>query len=127
MTPEITLILIILTVSVLMLPVVMGLAQHTNTPPSRLLLPLAYGSLLDGLTTQIGTPQYPGDRRFAGQRLQTVRLFRFHADFLAFAPLNRPITALCSRRRRPRSKCRRKQSAGAVLCVPYPNCRGRIF
>jgi di/tricarboxylate transporter len=43
-------------VSALMLPVVMGLAQQTGTPPSRLLLPLAYGCLLGGLTTQIGTP-----------------------------------------------------------------------
>lgn len=37
------------------------------------------------------------------------------------------LMALCSRRRRSRSKCRRKQSAGAVLCVRYPNCRDRIF
>ncbi len=43
-------------VAALMLPVVMGLAHHTDTPPSRLLMPLAYGSLLGGLTTQIGTP-----------------------------------------------------------------------
>ena len=43
-------------VAALMLPVVMGLAHHTQTPPSRLLMPLAYGCLLGGLTTQIGTP-----------------------------------------------------------------------
>ena len=43
-------------VAALMLPVVIGLAHHTNTPPSRLLMPLAYGCLLGGLTTQIGTP-----------------------------------------------------------------------
>ncbi|MFZ0242011.1 MAG: SLC13 family permease [Desulfobacterales bacterium] len=43
-------------VAALMLPVVMGLAHHTHTPPSRLLMPLAYGCLLGGLTTQIGTP-----------------------------------------------------------------------
>lgn len=43
-------------VAALMLPVVMDIARHTNQPPSRLLLPLAYGSLLGGLTTQIGTP-----------------------------------------------------------------------
>jgi di/tricarboxylate transporter len=43
-------------VAALMLPVVMDIARQTGRPPSRLLLPLAYGSLLGGLTTQIGTP-----------------------------------------------------------------------
>jgi di/tricarboxylate transporter len=43
-------------VAALMLPVVMDIARHTDRPPSRLLMPLAYGSLLGGLTTQIGTP-----------------------------------------------------------------------
>jgi di/tricarboxylate transporter len=43
-------------VSALLLPVVMDIAHHTGSPPSRLLMPLAYGSLLGGLTTQIGTP-----------------------------------------------------------------------
>jgi di/tricarboxylate transporter len=43
-------------VAALLLPVVMDIARHTGSPPSRLLIPLAYGSLLGGLTTQIGTP-----------------------------------------------------------------------
>jgi di/tricarboxylate transporter len=43
-------------VAALMLPVVMDIARHTGSVPSRLLMPLAYGSLLGGLTTQIGTP-----------------------------------------------------------------------
>ena len=43
-------------VAALMLPVVMDISRHTGTAPSRLLMPLAYGSLLGGLTTQIGTP-----------------------------------------------------------------------
>lgn len=43
-------------VAALMLPVVMDIARQTGTPPSRLLMPLAYGCLLGGLTTQIGTP-----------------------------------------------------------------------
>lgn len=43
-------------VAVLMLPVVMDIARSTQRPPSRLLMPLAYGSLLGGLTTLIGTP-----------------------------------------------------------------------
>ncbi|MFC1838515.1 SLC13 family permease [Thermodesulfobacteriota bacterium] len=43
-------------VAALMLPVVMDITRQTNQPPSRLLMPLAYGSLLGGLTTMIGTP-----------------------------------------------------------------------
>ena len=43
-------------VAALMLPVIMDICRSTDRPPSKLLLPLAYGSLLGGLTTQIGTP-----------------------------------------------------------------------
>jgi di/tricarboxylate transporter len=43
-------------VSALMLPVIMDISRQTNYSPSRLLMPLAYGSLLGGLTTLIGTP-----------------------------------------------------------------------
>jgi di/tricarboxylate transporter len=43
-------------VAALMLPVVMDIARKTNRSPSILLMPLAYGSLLGGLTTMIGTP-----------------------------------------------------------------------
>jgi di/tricarboxylate transporter len=43
-------------VAALMLPVVVQVARRTGCPPSRLLMPLAYGTLLGGLTTMIGTP-----------------------------------------------------------------------
>jgi di/tricarboxylate transporter len=43
-------------VTALLLPVVMDITRRTGHSPSRLLLPLAYGSLLGGLTTLIGTP-----------------------------------------------------------------------
>jgi di/tricarboxylate transporter len=43
-------------VAALMLPVVMDIARSTQRSPSRLLMPLAYGCLLGGLTTLIGTP-----------------------------------------------------------------------
>ncbi|MBR9987125.1 MAG: SLC13 family permease [Desulfosarcina sp.] len=43
-------------VAALMLPVVMDIARKTDLSPSTLLMPLAYGSLLGGLTTMIGTP-----------------------------------------------------------------------
>jgi di/tricarboxylate transporter len=43
-------------VAALMLPVTMDISRQTGNAPSRLMLPLAYGSLLGGLTTKIGTP-----------------------------------------------------------------------
>lgn len=43
-------------VAALLLPVVMDVARRTGRAPSRLLMPLAYGALLGGMTTLIGTP-----------------------------------------------------------------------
>ena len=43
-------------VTSLFLPVVIDIARRTNRPPSRLLMPLAFSSLLGGLNTLIGTP-----------------------------------------------------------------------
>jgi len=43
-------------VAALMLPVVVQVARRTRIPASRLLMPLAYSTLLGGLTTLIGTP-----------------------------------------------------------------------
>lgn len=40
----------------LLMPVAIELARKAGNPPSRLLMPLAFGSLLGGLTTLIGTP-----------------------------------------------------------------------
>ena len=43
-------------VAVLMLPVVIEVARRSAIAPSRVLMPLAYGTLLGGLMTLIGTP-----------------------------------------------------------------------
>jgi len=43
-------------VAALMLPVVMDITRKTGRSPSQMLMPLAFGSLLGGLTTMIGTP-----------------------------------------------------------------------
>jgi di/tricarboxylate transporter len=43
-------------VAALMLPVVVDIAKRTKIPASKLLLPLAFGALLGGLTTLVGTP-----------------------------------------------------------------------
>lgn len=43
-------------VAAMMLPVVLGICRRTGISRSRMLMPLAFGSLLGGLTTLIGTP-----------------------------------------------------------------------
>jgi di/tricarboxylate transporter len=43
-------------VGALLLPVAAGVARRTGVAPSRILMPLAYGTLLGGLMTLIGTP-----------------------------------------------------------------------
>jgi di/tricarboxylate transporter len=43
-------------VAALLLPVVSNIARQTRRQPSKLLMPLAFGSLLGGMTTLIGTP-----------------------------------------------------------------------
>ncbi len=43
-------------VAALLLPVVMDITRRIKVPPSKLLIPLAFSSLLGGLVTQIGTP-----------------------------------------------------------------------
>ncbi len=43
-------------VAALMLPVTMEICRRTDTPPSVILMPMAFGTLLGGLTTLFGTP-----------------------------------------------------------------------
>jgi di/tricarboxylate transporter len=65
-------------VAVLLLPVVMDIGRHTGHPPSRLLMPLAFGSLLGGLTTLIGTPaNLLVANALSGHGLAAFQLFDF--------------------------------------------------
>ena len=43
-------------VAAMLMPVVIDIARRTGRPPSRLLMPLAFSTLLGGMITQIGTP-----------------------------------------------------------------------
>jgi di/tricarboxylate transporter len=72
-------------VAALMLPITVGIAQRTGLAPSRLLMPLAYGTLLGGLTTLIGTP--PNLLASAALRDAELRPFAL----FDFTPLGAPI------------------------------------
>src|SRR3712207_8210008 len=39
----------------MMIPVAFQIARRTNTPPSSFLMPMAFGSLLGGIVTLVGT------------------------------------------------------------------------
>ena len=68
-------------VAALMLPVVVDIARRTNIPPSRLLMPLAYSTLLGGLMTLIGTAAEPANQRIpCAKRVGAIRTVRVHAD-----------------------------------------------
>jgi di/tricarboxylate transporter len=43
-------------VAAMLMPVVIDIARRTGRPPSRLLMPLAFSTLMGGMITQIGTP-----------------------------------------------------------------------
>jgi len=65
-------------VTALMLPVVLNIARRTHIAPSKLLIPLAYGSLLGGLTTLIGTaPNVLISGALAENGLQPFGMFDF--------------------------------------------------
>jgi di/tricarboxylate transporter len=100
-------------VAALMLPVVMDIARHTGSPPGRLLLPLAYGSLLGGLTTQIGTPPnilVTDALREAG--FESFAFFDFTPVGLAVMAAGTAFMALVGRHLLPRGETDGQPSAG---------------
>ncbi|NBC94719.1 MAG: SLC13 family permease, partial [Deinococcus-Thermus bacterium] len=75
------------TVAVL-LPVVAGLARRARMAPSRLLMPLAFGSLLGGMLTLIGTPP----NLVVADQLRAVGREPF--GFFAFTPVGLVMLAV---------------------------------
>ncbi len=70
----------------LLMPVAVGIAQRQGLPPGQLLMPLAFGSILGGMTTLIGTPPnliVSGFRDEAG--LGTFGMFAYTPVGLAVA------------------------------------------
>ncbi len=92
-------------VAALMLPVVIDIARRTRIPASRLLMPLAYGSLLGGLTTMIGTPPnllISGSLEAAGY--ETFGLFDFTPIGVCVLIVGTVFIALVGRHLLPRKK-----------------------
>jgi di/tricarboxylate transporter len=89
-------------VAALMMPVVMDIARSTGAPASRLLLPLAYGSLLGGLTTQIGTPpNILVSEALRDHGLEPFTLFDFTPLGMSIFAVGTAFTAVIGRRLLP--------------------------
>jgi len=116
-------------VAALMLPVVMDIARQTGHPSSRLLLPLAYGSLLGGLTTQIGTPpNLLVSDILLENGLPTFRLFDFAPVGLVVMAAGIGFMVLVGRHLLPRTNISESASMqdGAGLSDQY-NLSERMF
>jgi len=70
----------------ILMPVAVGLARSSGRPPSQLLMPLAFGSLLGGMMTLIGTPPNLIISAFRADAVGApLRMFDF-------APVGVPVT-----------------------------------
>ena len=89
-------------VAALLLPVVMDIARRLRTSPSRLLMPLAFGTILGGMITLIGTPpNLLVDNILLAQNLAPFRFFDFTPIGLAMLILGTAYMSLIGRRLLP--------------------------
>jgi di/tricarboxylate transporter len=116
-------------VAALMLPVLMDIARQTGLPPSKLLMPLAYGSLLGGLTTLIGTPPnilVSNALRESG--LTPFRLFDYTPIGVTIMLTGIAFVALVGRRLLPdRDVARESSTAGHLNLRDQYELRERVF
>ncbi len=116
-------------VAALMLPVTMDMARRTKTPPSRLLMPLAFGSLLGGLTTMIGTPPnilVSNALRDAG--LQPFKLFDFAPVGVFIMLVGTAFMATIGRKLLPaRDVAKESSAAGHLDLQQQYDLRARMF
>ena len=83
----------------LMLPITLRDARKANRPPSQLLMPLSFASLLGGLVTAIGTPPNIVVATFRAERTgEPFRMFDFTPVGLAVALAGLAFLVLASRR-----------------------------
>ena len=112
-------------ITALMLPVVLEMARRTATPPSKLLIPLAFGSLLGGMTTLIGTaPNILVNGALHGAGFEPFEMFSFTPVGLAALGVGIAYMTLLGRRLLP-DRDPRKESAPADLGGLY-DLRGLI-
>lgn len=90
-------------VTALLLPVVMDISRRLRSSPSRLLMPLAFGAILGGLITLIGTPpNILVNNILLEQNIPTFRFFDFTPIGLSMLVLGTAFMSLIGRRLLPR-------------------------
>jgi di/tricarboxylate transporter len=90
-------------VAALLLPVVMDIARRLRTSPSRLLMPLSFGTILGGLITLIGTPpNILVNNILLDQNIAPFRFFDFTPIGLSMLLLGTLFMSLIGRKLLPR-------------------------
>ena len=78
------------TTTAMFVPVVLGIAQRARVQPSKLLMPLAFGAILGGTCTLIGTSTnlaVSGALAKLGQSQELLQRFRVRAELFHAGPL----------------------------------------
>lgn len=116
-------------VAALLLPVVMDLARRARRTPSKLLMPLAFGALLGGLTTLIGTPSnILVSDALRDQGLNPFQLFDYAPVGLTVMLSGVAFMALFGRHLLPtRDIAREASSVGKADLNQYYDFRERLF
>ncbi|HLA98131.1 MAG TPA: SLC13 family permease [Anaerolineales bacterium] len=98
-------------VAALLLPVVMDIARRTGRPPSKLLMPLAFGCLMGGMTTLIGTsPNILVNNALREFNLRPFQFFDFAPLGLTILVVGTAFVALVGRRLLPTTDISREYS-----------------
>jgi di/tricarboxylate transporter len=115
-------------VAAMLLPVVMDIARRTGLPPSRLLMPLALGALMGGLTTLIGTPpNLLASEALREHGLEPFRLLDFTAPGVLILLTGIAFVGLIGVRVLPRRDPRGEADAHPTDLVKAFNLQERIF
>ncbi|MCB1685616.1 MAG: SLC13 family permease [Pseudomonadales bacterium] len=115
-------------VAALMLPVVVDVARRSDIPAPRLLMPLAYGTLLGGLTTMVGTPPnllVSGALKDAG--LQPFGLFDFTPLGVIILLVGTAFVALIGRHLLPRTTVQKDEDGSRRNLRDQYGLRERMF
>jgi di/tricarboxylate transporter len=100
-------IMVNIAVTALLLPVVLDIARRTGQPPSTLLMPLAFASLLGGILTLVGTtPNLLINGALVDEGMQSFRMFDFTPVGATVLVVGVAYMALVGRRLLPRRDTR---------------------
>ena len=111
-----------------LMPAVAAIARQTGTPPSRLFMPLAFGAILGGTTTLVGTPpNILAGQLLAEKGLEPFSLFDFTPIGLALLGVGVLFMTTVGRRLLPAHEPHAPGSSKAKELTNLYRMQGRIF